>query len=59
VFAITQVTKPLTNDSIWGWRSRELVLAAIWWAWTTYAWLTSAIDVDEGAYASQCSCRQR
>ena len=25
-----------------------LVLAAVWWAWTTYAWLTSAIDVDEG-----------
>jgi low temperature requirement protein LtrA len=24
-----------------------LILAAIWWAWTTYAWLTSAIDVDE------------
>jgi low temperature requirement protein LtrA len=25
-----------------------LVLAAVWWAWTTYAWLTSSIDVDEG-----------
>jgi low temperature requirement protein LtrA len=25
-----------------------LVLAALWWAWTAYAWLTSAIDVDEG-----------
>jgi low temperature requirement protein LtrA len=25
-----------------------LVLAALWWAWTTYASLTSAIDVDEG-----------
>jgi hypothetical protein len=24
-----------------------LILAAIWWAWTTYAWLTGAIDVDE------------
>jgi low temperature requirement protein LtrA len=24
------------------------VLAAIWWAWTGYAWLTSTIDVDEG-----------
>jgi low temperature requirement protein LtrA len=25
-----------------------LVLAALWWAWAVYAWLTSAIDVDEG-----------
>jgi low temperature requirement protein LtrA len=25
-----------------------LVLAAVWWAWSAYAWLTSAMDVDEG-----------
>jgi len=25
-----------------------LVLAALWWAWSVYAWLSSAIDVDEG-----------
>lgn len=25
-----------------------LVLAALWWAWNVYAWLTSTIDVDEG-----------
>jgi low temperature requirement protein LtrA len=25
-----------------------LVLAALWWAWSGYAWLTSAMDVDEG-----------
>jgi len=25
-----------------------LVLAALWWAWSVYAWLTSTIDVDEG-----------
>ena len=25
-----------------------LVLAALWWAWGVYAWLTSAMDVDEG-----------
>ncbi len=25
-----------------------LVLAALWWAWGVYAWLTSATDVDEG-----------
>jgi low temperature requirement protein LtrA len=49
VFAITQVTKLLTNDPSWhGLLRGMLVLAAIWWAWTTYAWLTSAINVDEG-----------
>ena len=25
-----------------------LVLAALWWAWAAYSWLTSATDVDEG-----------
>ena len=25
-----------------------LVLAALWWAWSVYAWLTSTMDVDEG-----------
>ena len=50
VFAITQVTKLLTSEPTWGGLLRGmLVLAAVWWAWTTYAWLTSAIDVDEGA----------
>jgi low temperature requirement protein LtrA len=50
VFAITQVTKQLTSEPTWrGLLHGMLVLAAVWWAWTTYAWLTSAIDVDEGA----------
>jgi low temperature requirement protein LtrA len=50
VFAITQVTKLLTSEPTSGRLLRGmLVLAAVWWAWTTYAWLTSAIDVDEGA----------
>jgi low temperature requirement protein LtrA len=49
VFAITQVTSFLARDPTWGGLLRGmLVLAAIWWAWTTYAWLTSAVDVDEG-----------
>ena len=25
-----------------------LVVAALWWAWSVFAWLTSATDVDEG-----------
>ena len=49
VFAITQVTSLLADDPTWGGVLRGmLVLAALWWAWTVYAWLTSALDVDEG-----------
>jgi low temperature requirement protein LtrA len=49
VFAITQVTAMLADDPTWGGVFRGmLVLAALWWAWSVYAWLTSATDVDEG-----------
>jgi low temperature requirement protein LtrA len=49
VFAITQVTSLLAHNPTWGGVLRGmLVLAAVWWAWTTYAWLTSAMDVDDG-----------
>jgi low temperature requirement protein LtrA len=49
VFAITQVTILLADDPTWGGAFRGmLVLAALWWAWSVYAWLTSAMDVDEG-----------
>jgi low temperature requirement protein LtrA len=50
VFAFTQVTSLLVDDPTWGGVLRGmLVLAALWWAWSVYAWLTSATDVDEGA----------
>src|SRR5919109_4390105 len=49
VFAITQVTSLLADDPTWGGVLRGmLVLGALWWAWSVYAWLTSAMDVDEG-----------
>jgi low temperature requirement protein LtrA len=49
VFAITQVTSLITHDPTWrGVFHGLLVLAAVWWAWTGYAWLTSTLDVDEG-----------
>jgi low temperature requirement protein LtrA len=49
VFAMTQVTSLLADDPSWGGVLRGmLVLAALWWAWAAYAWLTSAMDVDEG-----------
>jgi low temperature requirement protein LtrA len=49
VFAMTQVTVLLADDPTWNGVFRGmLVLSALWWAWTAYAWLTSATDVDEG-----------
>ena len=49
VFAMTQVTSLLVDDPTWhGVLRGMLVLAALWWAWSVYAWLTSAMDVDEG-----------
>jgi low temperature requirement protein LtrA len=49
VFAFTQVTSLLVDEPTWGGILRGmLVLAALWWAWSGYAWLTSTLDVDEG-----------
>jgi low temperature requirement protein LtrA len=49
VFAMTQVTVLLADDPTWrGLVRGVLIVAAIWWAWTLYAWLTSTIDVDDG-----------
>ena len=49
VFAVTQVTSLLAHHPTWGGVLRGmLMLAALWWAWTGYAWLTSTMDVDEG-----------
>ena len=49
VFAITQVTSLLARTPTWhGVLHGMLVLAAAWWAWTGFAWLTSTADVDEG-----------
>jgi low temperature requirement protein LtrA len=49
VFAITQVTSLLSADPTWGGLLRGLVvLAALWWAWAAYAWLTNTLDPEEG-----------
>jgi low temperature requirement protein LtrA len=49
VFGLTQVTSMLGDDPSWrGVLHGLLILAALWWAWTGYAWLTSSVDVDEG-----------
>jgi low temperature requirement protein LtrA len=49
VFAITQVTQLMSDDLTWqGVGHGLLVLGAIWWAWTGYAWLTNALEPEEG-----------
>lgn len=38
----------LTADPTWGGLGRGmLVLAAVWWAWTAYSWLTNEVDAEE------------
>jgi low temperature requirement protein LtrA len=50
VFAFTQVTTLLSADPTWaGLAHGLLILAALWWAWAAYAWLTNTVDPDEGA----------
>jgi low temperature requirement protein LtrA len=48
VFAITQVTSLMSADPTWQGIGRGLlVLAAVWWAWTAYAWLTNSLEPEE------------
>ena len=50
VFAFTQVTAMMSDAGTWAGLGRGmLVLAALWWCWGAYAWLTNAIDPDEGS----------
>ena len=47
VFAFTQVTSLILEDtSPQGFARAALVLAMVWWAWSAYAWMTNAIDVE-------------
>lgn len=49
VYAITQVTTLMSQDLTWPGVGRGLlVLAALWWAWTGYAWLTNTLEPEEG-----------
>ena len=49
VFAFTQVTTLMSEDTTWGGVGNGvMILAALWLAWTGYAWLTNTIDPDEG-----------
>jgi low temperature requirement protein LtrA len=49
VFALTQVTGLLAKDATWtGLGHGLLVLAALWWAWAAYTWLTNSVDPEAG-----------
>jgi low temperature requirement protein LtrA len=50
VFAFTQVTTLLSDDTTWrGLGHGVLVLTVLWWSWAGYAWLTNTVNADEGA----------
>jgi low temperature requirement protein LtrA len=49
VFAFTQVATLLADDPTFAGLGRSvLVLAALWWPWAAYAWLTNILDPEEG-----------
>src|SRR5439155_20466715 len=50
VFGFTQVTTALLDDPMGsGLGHGLLILAALWWAWAAFAWLTNTVDPDVGA----------
>jgi low temperature requirement protein LtrA len=58
VFAFTQVTTLLTHDPTFAGIGRPvLVLGALWWPWTAYAWLTNTVDPEEASSAPPFSSR--
>jgi low temperature requirement protein LtrA len=49
VFAFTQVATLLADNPTFAGIGRSvLVLAALWWAWSAYVWLTNIVDPEQG-----------
>src|SRR3954468_16801708 len=49
VFAITRVTALMAHGLSWNTIGQGLlVLAALWWGWAAYAWLTNYVAGDDG-----------
>jgi low temperature requirement protein LtrA len=47
VFAFTQVTALMADNPTWeGLGQGMLVLAAVWFAWAAYSWLTNEVDTE-------------
>jgi len=52
VFALTQVTGLLSDDPTWtGMLRGTALLAALWWAWVGYSWLTNTVPADDSTPA--------
>ena len=50
VFAITQVSGFISANPTWSRLAEGLaILAVLWWAWVSYAWLANSAASDEGA----------
>ncbi|HKE13312.1 MAG TPA: low temperature requirement protein A [Kofleriaceae bacterium] len=50
VFAITQVTGLLAADlTLAGLGRGAILVAALWWAWAAYSWLTNTLDAEDPA----------
>ncbi len=50
VLAVTQCTALMADEPTWeGLAKGTLVLGVLWWSWGGYAWLTSAVDPEEGS----------
>jgi low temperature requirement protein LtrA len=57
VFAFTQVTTLWLEQQTWGGLGRGLlVLAALWWVWASFAWLTNAADAEAGVVTVVVLC---
>jgi low temperature requirement protein LtrA len=53
VFSFTQVTTVLTANPTWsGLGHAFLLLGVLWWAWSSYAWLTNTVDAELGAVSA-------
>jgi low temperature requirement protein LtrA len=49
VLAITECTSLMSHEASWsGLLQGLLILGVLWWAWASYAWLTSVIDPEAG-----------
>jgi low temperature requirement protein LtrA len=50
VFAITQVTGFLASDlTMAGLGRGAMLIAALWWAWVAYSWLTNTLNAEDAA----------
>jgi low temperature requirement protein LtrA len=57
VYAITQVTTLMWEDLTWRGVGRGLLaLAALWWGWTGYAWLTNMLEPEDGVARAGMFC---